>query len=212
MLNLTFSSHILLSLIVVMVSFKLLRRFHGAHAATEASIDNNNKTKNSNSDTKDATVSRKSSKKDRKQSAAAAVAGSGGHAAVPSSAGTITTGSKLVPQIAPRLDLSISRTPSPPLVDVSVDGDRNNSPWVDLAAEAERSSPGSFGFGSLAYPSHTSIGGVVGSLTAGASSSLSTQRAVGEKLQNYLDDKRINVEEATILVRECSQILRQQGE
>lgn len=99
-----------------------------------------------------------------------------------------------VPAVAPRVDLSILRSPSPPLVDVPLDGYRANSPWVDLAADIEPPRRGSFGFSSL------------------GTSSSPTSRAVNEKLLSYLDDKRITPQQATVLVQECAKVLQGQGE
>lgn len=98
-----------------------------------------------------------------------------------------------VPAVPPRVDLGILRTPSPPLVQVHVEGYRSDSPWVDLAAQTEPRR-GSFGFGSYR-----------------TSSSSPTTRAVDDKLLEYLHGKLITPEQATLLVQECTKALQGQG-
>jgi hypothetical protein len=201
--RLTITSCSILSLIAllhappptIIMVFKLLQRFGSSAKRVDKDKDKDKDKRNSSNNDSTGNPSQKPlSSYSKKRTAAMA--------------GIVSTPSPdvgvFVPSTAPRLDLSITRTPSPPLVDVPLEGYRTNSPWVDLAAEAQKPArPGSFGFGS---------GPRGGSSSPSAFGSSPPRTVVNDKLQTYLDEKRVTVEQATVLVRECSKVLQRQGE
>lgn len=176
-----------------MGAFNILKRFRSSEPAkaTAPSAETLTADKTATGINVAARTSQKKSKRLHKTAGAAGVAGA--LAGTSSAQDGVAPASNKLPEVAPRVDLSILREPSPPLVDVSFDGHRASSPWVDLAAYVEPPRRGSFGFG------------------LGASSS-PTARAVSDKLQDYLTEKRITPKQASLLVRECTKVLQGQGE
>lgn len=175
-----------------MGAFSLFRRLRASEPAKTTSepsaVASTGKSTASNSKSSDSVELRKVTTKPKKPASKAAASTSN---PAPSASSDATVA---IPAVAPRVDLSILRSPSPPLVEVSVDGYRANSPWVDLAAEVEAPRRGSFGFGFIRSPS-----------------SSPTTRAVNEKLVEYLDGKLITPEQATVLVQACAKVLQGQG-
>lgn len=164
-----------------MGAFNILKRFRSAPAPAEASTATD-KAATATAAGRASSKSKKPSRTVHSDSDAVASGAANPTVSVPVSA------------VAPRVDLSILRSPSPPLVDVPLEGYRDNSPWVDLAADVEPPRRGSFGFRYL------------------ASTSSPTSREVSQKLKSYLDDKRITPAQANVLVRECLKALQGQGE
>lgn len=165
-----------------MGAFNILKRFRSSDPAkaTAPSAETSTADKTASGINTAARTSQKKSKRLNKTAGAAGVAGALAGASSPQDG--VAPASDKLPEVAPRVDLSILREPSPPLVDVSFDGYRASSPWVDLAAYV--------GLGASSSPA---------------------SRAVNEKLQDYLNEKRITPKQATVLVRECTKVLRGQG-
>lgn len=100
----------------------------------------------------------------------------------------------------PRLDWELRRRPSTQLITLDLNGELTDTPWVDVARDADSSSPSS---GSLGFSAALNA--------ADGTSGKTTERSVNRRLSQILDEYKLDVEQCTLLVKACSRVIAEQG-